>query len=950
MNFDTNKLTSAVRLALTLGAVAAVGVAGSAIAQTAGSATTQNKQAKQLKTIVVTGSRIRRVDIETANPIFTISRQNITQSGAVTLGNLVQSMPSISGQATNPYVNNGGGDGAATVSLRGLGSQRTLMLIDGHRVVNNDINQIPASMVERVEVLKDGASSVYGSDAIGGVVNFIMRKNFQGAEFSANYGITDYSDGATQGESFMFGQTTDKGSIVAGISYNKFDAISSNNRSFSNKALYLYYGQILSFGSSRIPNGRLVFGNQDLTRINGTNGTSLNDYRTFNYSQDAFNYQATNLIQTPQERTNAFVMGHYQLTDNVQAYLDIFHNKTTSHSALAPSLADTGIPSPLVIAANSYYNPSGVEFSNASGNRFEVRFTGLGQRKFQYGTTTDQVFTGLRGNVGDTSWQWDANINYGHFTQGFQEQGFVNLLQANPSFGPSFMNSSGVVVCGTPGNVISGCTPINIFNVNAPAQAALLKKFTANPFGQTIYTSRQASVNANGNLFELPAGTVSLAVGTLYRKEYTNSSVSSDIQINQFTGSCPLGTGCSSSVQGGFNVKEAYAEVLIPILKDMPLAHALNVDIGTRYSKYSIAGSTTNSKIAVEWRPIRDLLLRGTVSQVFRAPSINDVFAGPQNSAPTFVDPCVGYIPGVSPASENAACGASTGATAIPAGGIGQPPTSQTNSIVSGSQYAGYALRPEFGKSFDFGFVYDPSWLPGFSTNVDLWRIYLNDTIVSVQAQTVANICFNNPASSFCGLINRFPNGQISNIFTPTVNLGRLDTSGVDFGFRYRLPHFNTFGFNPGNFAVRFNSTYIAKYTDLPVPGVSTVAPIVNAGKYTSQFGNFARWRALSTVSWTRGPWSAVWRMRYIGKIGVPIQDFGSGAFTQFNFGAYTYHDFSLGYEIAPINTMFQIGVNNAFNKQPPIFTQNVVINANTDVNTYDVIGRYYWARATVKF
>ncbi len=949
MNFDTNKLTSAVRLALTLGAVAAVGVAGSAIAQTAGSATTQNKQAKQLKTIVVTGSRIRRVDIETANPIFTISRQNITQSGAVTLGNLIQSMPSISGQATNPYVNNGGGDGAASVSLRGLGSQRTLMLIDGHRVVNNDINQIPAAMVERVEVLKDGASSVYGSDAIGGVINFIMRKNFQGAEFSANYGITDYSDGATQGESFMFGQTTDKGSIVAGISYNKFNAISSNNRSFSNKALYLVSGSVMSFGSSRIPNGRLVFGNQDLVRITGTNGTSLSDYRP-RVSSDTFNYQAQNLIQTPQERTDLFVMGHYQLTDNVQAYLDIFHNKTTSHSAVAPSLADTGIPSPLVISALSYYNPAGVAFSNASGNRFEVRFTGLGQRISQYGTTTDQVFTGLRGNVGDTSWQWDADINYGHFSQGYQERNYVNLKQANQAFGPSFMNSSGVVVCGTPGNVISGCTPINIFNINAPAQAALLKKFTANPFFQSIYTSRQASFNANGDLFELPAGTVSLAVGSLYRKEYTNSSVSSDIQINQFTGTCPLGTGCSSGLQGGFSVKEAYAEVLIPILKDMPLAHALNVDIGTRYSKYSIAGSTTNSKIAVEWRPIKDLLLRGTVSQVFRAPSISDVFAGPQNSAPTFVDPCIGYIPGVSPASENAACGASTGATAIPSTGIAAPSVSQTNSIVSGSKYAGYSLKPEFGKSFDFGFVYDPSWLPGFSTSVDLWRIYLNDTIVSVQAQTVADICFNNPASAFCGLIHRIPIGRISNIFTPTVNLGRLDTSGVDFGFRYRLPHFNTFGFNPGNLSVRFNSTYIAKYTDIPVPGVSSVAPIVNAGKYTSQFGNFARWRALTTVNWTRGPWSAVWRMRYIGKIGVPIQDFGTGAWTQFNFGSYTYNDFSLGYEIAPINTMFQIGINNAFNKQPPIFTQNVVINANTDVNTYDVIGRYYWARATVKF
>lgn len=970
MNLDTNKLSSAVRLALTLGAVAAAGVAGSAMAQDTGTTNnpTPDAKAKELQTIVVTGSRIRRVDVETANPVFTISRQTIQQSGAVTLGNLIQSTPAISGDATNPSVNNGGGDAAATISLRGLGVSRTLVLIDGHRAAIDpnqgavDINTIPAALVERVEVLKDGASSIYGSSAIGGVVNFIMRKNFQGAEFSTNYGISDHSDGARRGASVMFGESGERGSVVAGISYEKTDGVSSANRSFSSKALYLYYGQILPFGSSRVPNGRIVYpgnGGTALTCITGTACSAPSDFRTYNSTTDSYNYQAQNLILVPSERTNVFFMGQYHLSDNVTAFMDFFGNKTTSHSALAPSLADTGTPSPLVISAQSIYNPFGVEFSTASfassstptysGNRFEYRFTGLGQRIFQFGTATNQIITGLKGNVGNTSWQWDANLNYSRVSTGENEIGFVNLAAANQAFGPSYYNN-GVPTCGTPGNAIVGCTPINIFDANSPTQTALLKQYESHPFTQTIYITREASINANGDLFTLPGGTVRLAVGADYRKRYTSGMVSSDIQINPATGTCSLGTGCASSIQGGFNVKEAYAEVLVPLLKDVPFAHSLNVDIASRYSKYSLAGSTTNSKIAVEWRPINDLLLRGTVTQVFRAPSISQLFAGPANSAPSFVDPCVGYIPGPNTASEANACGAPTGATAIPASGIAKPTVSQTNAIVSGSQYANYNLKPEFGKSFDFGAVYDPHWLPGFSTSIDIWRIYLNDTITSVQAQVVANDCFYNPSSSLCSLIHRFSNGQVSDIFAPTVNLGRLDTSGIDFGFRYRLPHFNAFGVNPGNFAVVMDGTWTRQFTDVPAPGVPSVPIIKNAGEYTSQFGNFARWRGLGTLEWDRGPWNAMWRMRYIGHIAVPIQDFGSGAFTTFHFGAYVYNDFSVGYDIAPINTKLQIGVNNAFNKQPPIFTQNVVINANTDVNTYDVLGRFYWASATVKF
>ncbi|MDE1897638.1 MAG: TonB-dependent receptor [Xanthomonadaceae bacterium] len=979
MKLDTNKLSSAVRLALAVGAVAAAGVAVPAFAQDTGNAAANppsDKKAQQLETIVVTGSRIRRVDIETANPVFAIDRQTITQSGAVTLGDLVQQTPAIAGQATNTQVNNGGGDGAATISLRGLGVKRTLILIDGHRMVQDpsqgapDINTIPAAMVERVEVLKDGASSVYGSDAIGGVVNFIMRKNYQGAEFSTNYGVSDASDGARQGWSALFGQTSDKGSIVAGIDYNKYDSVSSNNRSFSKNALYLYYGSVFAAGSSRNPNGRIFlpagnsYGCGSVTKLPGTDGTATSDYRCYNGKTDAYNYQAVNLLMTPQERVSFFTMGTYQLTDNIQAYMDVFHNKTTSNYAIAPYPFDANSAG-VTISQYNMYNPFGVTFGPGGATQpggqvnFMQRFLGLGQREQQYATTTDQVFAGLRGGIGETSWQWDADLNYGHTSQGTHTSGFVNTANMGPALGPSML-VGGVPTCvGTPGDpttAIAGCTPLNIFNINDPAQTALLRNYIAAPFTQQIYISREASVNANGNLFELPAGTVSLAVGALYRKEYTNQTVSTSIQTNPLTFTCPLGTGCTSPVQGGFNVKEAYAEVLIPVLKDMPFAKSLNVDLGSRYSKYSSVGNTTNSKIAIEWRPIDDLLLRGTISQVFRAPSISEIYGGPASDAPTFQDPCIGYYPGTSPASQNAACGAPTGATAIPVGGITPSGVSQTNGVVSGANYVGYTLKPEAGKSFDWGFVYDPSWLPGFSTSVDFWRIYLNNTLTRITAQNVVNICFANPTSPFCSFIHRLGNGQIQVINEPNVNLGRLDTSGVDFGFKYRLPQFNVFGVDPGNFAVNFDSTYISTYNNNAAPGTS-VATLHNAGVYTSQFGNFPRWRALGALNWNRGAWNASWRLRYIGTVKIGSADLaqhlsadGGIPGTVRYLPSVIYNDLSLGYNIAPINTKLQIGVNNAFNKLPPLFYQNVVINANTDVNTYDVIGRYYWASATVKF
>jgi len=279
---------------------------------------------------------------------------------------------------------------------------------------------------------------------------------------------------------------------------------------------------------------------------------------------------------------------------------------------------------------------------------------------------------------------------------------------------------------------------------------------------------------------------------------------------------------------------------------------------------------------------------------------------------------------------------------------------SQTTAVVSGSQFAGVALKPEFGRSFDFGFVYDPHFVPGLSLNVDLWRIYLNNQISSIDAQTLTNICFNDNTSSFCSLIHRRANGQIDHINSPTINLGRFDTRGVDLGLSYRVPQVSWL---PGQFTLTANATYLAQFDNNSGPGVEGAETFHLAGHFYKGFGSFPRVRGQVGLSWKDGPWDASWRTQYIGKETIGSADpnqheSADGALAAFTIAVPTmvYNNVEVGYNIEPINTQISLGVDNMFDKQPPIFTQTSVVNGNTDVNTYDTVGRFYWARATVKF
>jgi outer membrane receptor protein involved in Fe transport len=1021
-----NSLCAAIRRALQVSSMAgaALGVASVATTAQAQQATTQsNQQPQTLQTIVVTGSHIRRVDLETSNPVIAVSAAQIQATGKLTLGDVIQQLPGIIGGVENPRVNNGGGSGATQVGLRGLGASRTLVLVDGERVIDGpggpvDLNTIPTAAVERIEVLTDGASAVYGSDAIGGVINIILKSNYQGAQFQVNYGISDRGDGARRGASFMFGQTSDKGSILAGVDYNKFDPVMQATRSYAENAVSLtatntYGGTgtapagltylavpgsgITSFiGGSHYAARDWIYGladnhgcpsglslNPDVAQA-GTSPTTLADYHCFDSQPgDRYNYASVNLLMTPQERTNLFFKGVYHLSDNIDFYATVYHNKTRSAFQLAPTVLGSGVLNTgFVISKDSYYNPFGVDFSG-SGATIGLRMFPAGPRYTAVQSTTDQLMAGFKGSLAlfGQDWQWDAGYNFGHGSIITTSNGLPNQNILNQGAGPSFLNADGVVQCGTAADgsasdaagaiPLSDCTPFDPFNLFNPNTQAVIQGAATPALTDRWVINRGYHADISGGLFDLPAGTVQLAAGASYRKLYTNNVVSNDLLVNLDNGGqCILGSQCTAHLQGGYNVKEAYAEVFIPLLKDLPLVHALNVTLGDRYSRYSSFGSTNNWKIGIEYRPIEDLLLRGTVSSVFRAPTITDVFRSPISSAPLLTsDPC-DHITVANPACANVPLDGSF-VDFFVAGG------QQLSALRSGSKFANFPLGPESGKSFDFGAVYSPHFVPGLSASVDIWRIYLGNVITSVGAQTVLDQCFNG-VTIYCPLIQRSAAagsaGQIQQLLLPTVNLGRMDVKGIDLAASYRLPQFSFGQFNAG-----VNATYMQQYKIQTAPG-QAANRVLNAvgvmGSFGSALGSacpfgssvgmcfFPRVKAIGTLGWQLGPWDAQWTMTYTSEFKVgsldpsqggtavagPFPTTGPAGPYVLHFGAWVYNNVQVGYDIEPIDTRIDVGVDNVFDKQPPMLFANNVLNANTDPGDFDTLGRYYWARLTVRF
>jgi len=950
MTFKTTKLRDAITFALAVGTLGT----GTAFAQE----TAQEEKATTLDKIEVTGTRIKRVDIETASPVFTMDKEAIDATGAVTIGDFLQETPAVSGAATNPQVNNGGGTGAATVSLRGLGSARTLLLVNGRRLVTNDVNAIPINMVERVEVLKDGASAIYGSDAIGGVVNFILRKDFDGAIFSATTGVSSRSDAAQTGASLTFGTTSDKGSLIVGLNYDKQEEVRSSDRDHSKAQLYYYYGEVIELGSSRVPNGRWVVprsvasaggadlsacagtsANVPLIRKDGASGSSISDFRCFiggGANNDAYNFQVANINLTPQERIGMFVNGSYQLTDNIEAYVEGFFHNTTSNFEIAAEPFD-GRPSQanVPISASNLYNPFGVDIIDG-----RLRLVNVGNRTEEFETTRFQSTIGFKGSFGDSSWSWDLGYLYGQEKQTSEAHGELFRSKLAAALGPSMIDpATGNPICvTTPGNAataISGCVPVNFFG---PAPAPGTAEFNALQAIAPFFHDRTDSdlkvyyANVSGDLFEMPAGAAQLAVGLESTKETLDFQPDALRQLNPITGECDTTGNCSSGVVGSLSRDEIYAELYLPILSDVAFADRLSVTLGSRYSDYSAFGETTNSKIGLEWKPFKDLLIRGTFAEVFRSPTIGDLFSPISESADTFLDPCNGTTTNPNNACEN-----------VPLDGSFSQTDSQLNAQVGGNP----DLKPEEGWVRTIGFVYSPSYVENLSFTVDMWTVKLEDNIGALGASNILQACYN--SGNFCDRFERDSAGEVAFVDNRLSNPGRVDTKGVDFSVKYALRD------TPwGTFRASLDTTYTARYDRaVIVEGVGLVDFDDFAGEFAEASsggeGHFARWRGLGNLSWSMGDWSANYTTRYIHHVDEQAKYSGGlivGA-TELRVPSVTYHDLEASYRFAP-NIKVSLGVDNFTDETAPVVYGG--FNGSTDMRTYDVVGRFYWARAEVKF
>lgn len=978
MNNKRNMLVTGIRQALLLGLIGGAGLgAGSALAQD-----DQDAGAKELEAIEVTGSRIRRVDMETASPVQVIDAAAIERSGAVILGDVLQEIPSVAGAATNASVNNGGGDGRATVSLRGLGEERTLLLVNGRRVNYDDLNSIPINLIEQIEVLKDGASAIYGSDAIGGVVNIIMKKDYEGGSVSVNYGVSGEDDGERQGISATFGTGGDRGNFIISASYNDQKEVSAADRDYSALALTLSSGVVTIGGSSRTTTGwysvprALAQANGincggtnatvNLTRIEGRPGTAITDFKCFEAS-DLFNYQAVGNVQlTPQERSNVFVSGTYNVTDTITAYADLWATNTSSFGQIAPLPFDgRPVNDNIVLSADSIYNPFGVDIEDS-----RLRLSKIGNRRYDYDTDAKQLNFGLKGGFGDTSWTWDAYGSYGRYKQDNTTTGYLLTSALADALGPSFIDAGGVARCGTPGAPIANCTPVDFFGApadpsTAAGQAELAALAAIAPNTRNVTTQSLKTINANfsGDLFELPAGMTSAAFGLEWRDQDYTFEPDFLAQINTQTFTCLISSeACTSPTNGSVETKEIYGEALVPLLADAPFAQRLNLTLGGRWSDYDTFGSTSNYKIGFEWKPIDDVLVRTTYATVFRAPTISDLYAGNFASSDGFNDPCNGYDldlnnDGINEVAPNPACTNVTPRTADPE----DEGFNQTDSQLSAIKGGNPNLEPEEGSVFTWGVVYSPSFLDGFSATLDVWRVDLEKTIGTFGTQNILNACFEstvaNP-SPFCQLFTRDQNGEMGRLFDINDNVGETKTKGLDLGFKYALET------DIGNFRTSLDTTYVDQFDVKVIVDGETVGEQFNAGTFLTVanggLGNYSRWRGLGTVAWNLGNWEAQWNTRYVHGFAVgserpagPCADAAippGSVGCKFTRGATTYHNLQFGYNFADWNTRIRLGIDNVGDKQPPILYQNNTLNGNTDERTFDTVGRYYWANVTYTF
>ena len=848
-----------------------------------------------------TGSHIKQANYLGSGPVHVLSAPEIEASGAQSLGDLLRFMPAVIGNQTSTAVSNGG-DGTATVTLRGLPAGNTLVLVNGRRSSAGglagdafDLNTLAPAAVERIEILKEGASAVYGSDAIAGVVNIIMKSGYDGVQLGTQYGSTQRGDRATRSTSLLAGNNGSRGSLLFAATVFEQDPLWSRDRAVSRDADGRPRGGA-DLRSSATPAARFDVGGSTLTLDGTAAGTRPEDFRAAT-DEDLYDFREFTSALVPSERSNVYASAQLDLNERTAAIAQLSFADNESEATLAPTPVFTAFESlPLTVSAANAYNPFGTDITD-----LRRRFVELGAREQLNRSQTARTVLGLEGLAG-SNWEWDASW---HWSRTESEEILGRLIDGDrlqPGIGPA-------ADC----RADAGCVPVNLFGPPGSVDARQLDYLRAatQVSGQSRLYGLEA--NVSGPLASRAAGELMLAAGASWRHESTSSRAEPGNPAHA------LGGSDISAASGNRSVAEGWGEVLVPLWADGEDAHRVDLDLAGRYSHYSDFGHTANGKVGLRLRPVPSVLLRGTWSQGFRAPSLLDLYETGRHTQAFLTDPCavaanVGTLPGC----------------ALP----GDPTRTQYLAVIGGNA----GLEAEQSNSLTAGLVWTPTPAPGLMVALDAFRIEQRD-VVDASAQYILDL--NARSGAFAERVLRDAEGNLQRVNATNINVGERQVAGVDLDLRYRLPALPV-----GRLTLSLETSYIHEYLDQLDPS----APSEDiSGRFADEasggMGAIPRWKSRLGLQWSRAHWEASYRLYYASALEEQVPN----SMRRREIDDWLVHDVQLVRRFGLLEGLrVALGIDNVLDRAAPFSAS--AFNDNVDGRTHDLRGRYWYARLTQEF
>tara|TARA_B100001029_G_scaffold171223_1_gene167831 strand:- start:9989 stop:12940 length:2952 start_codon:yes stop_codon:yes gene_type:complete len=947
----------------------------------------EDEESAEVEEVVVTGSRIKRAsNYDSTGPIEVFTAQQVIDQGKNNIGDFLLELPSANLASNQRSINNGN-SGTTEFNLRGAGSERLLTLINGRRVAPSgtgtgsavDLQIFPLSLIDSVEVLKDGASAVYGSDAVSGVLNIKLRQ-FEGFELNIMEGQSDMGDAGSDLISAAFGTSGERSSMVATISMSTNDDLDMWDRDFSfcprlepDYMLYFQayvpghgdFGDNLAKGScgasTFIPNGRFYTssGSKTLRDAVGPNGAT-SSFNWWEYSGNEagdpannngmYNYSEWMQLLGGRKNYQAWSAGTYELDSGIVLDFEIGASKRKSSLMMAPVPMGSGAQFTygLTIPADNPFNPFGEDLA------YRKRMLDVGPRLFSQEADTFRYVFGASGTLDRIGADWEVYHTRQEYSSTQLTENYINMLAVANAFDTEL--GAGVAVngvqyrCKDPVARRLGCVPLNMFGPNSITTAAAdYIRFNQLNRQGTIYQGYAANLS-NITLFELPAGEVLAAVGI------DKSDLSGNEKVDALTAAGGSSGNPRLSTDGSYDNQDIYAEISLPLIADVVGIQELNLDYAYRNSSYSDFDSEGVHRTAVKWKPMNDLTVRATFSTSYKAPTISDLYFGGGGGFPTYVDPCEQNVQSTYTAAQQA-----TAAVQCAADGLDTSTWATSNNQLLSLSVGNPNLTPEEGENTTIGLVWEPTNIDfledvGFSIAVDTFELEIENAVATSGTQGTLNRCYLSGSAEDCSRVSRSFGGDINSVQVSNINTDSADVfKGVDFSINFTFEELPRIG---GAFEVDIIGTHFKENRTVDASGVSD-----NYVGACYDFGEscFNQDRVNFNFRWYKGDWRVGLTTRYLSGIdmsataadyfggetlyGQPLTaDLKSQIKDIHSIDDITYSYLNVAY-MATENINVSLSVSNLFDKKPPYFKDFfgfVDPQINTPQNTYDIVGRYF--------